>query len=364
MQPDLFDRLADEAGDDLISIYLPTHRRGAEIAQDRIRLKNGLAEVENRMESAGWPPPDREERLSEALSLLDDDEFWQHQGSGLGVFVDAGGQVIPVSLPDEAPERVVFSDTFHVRPLLPARQMPEVRALVLTKGGVRLYAVSRWGAERVDADLPDSLDDVNWFVDREDQLQRHADRVGARHGHEGGYVDEDIDRFLRAVDDGLPDGAGPLVVLGEDSLAARFADISDREVLAPDNGGLADIDDLDEIEERAGPVVGELEEAALSGDLEAARRSLGSGDAVTDLREGLEAAVSGRLSHLIIDRSSSPVWGRFEPSTLEISTSEEPGPAAADLLDRLSVHALGTGAELALVDGPIDGHSFVGVPRF
>ena len=365
---ELFDRLAAATGEALISIYLPTHVKGAEIGQDRIRLKNGISDAEARLDEAGWSPRDRSALLESARDLLEDEDFWKHQRPALGVFVDSKGETTPVSLIEDTMERTVVSGVFHLRPAVPSLHPPELPVLVLSKGGVRLYRITGRQVRRVEADLPESFEDVNWFVDRERQRQRHPDKAGTtrgRHGHEGGYRDEDLDRFLRAVATALPDaGPEPLVVLGDDNLPARFDDISDRETVSPSNGGVGEVDDVVEIVEKTAPVLESHRISVIEARRQEAEGHLGSGNSITDLDEGLQAAVAGRISGLLIDEGADPVWGEFDPTSLEIARHEKEELFDVDLLDRLVVHAMGTGAEVTTTEGPIDGHVFVAIPRY
>ncbi|MGB8361220.1 MAG: hypothetical protein WCE80_07470 [Acidimicrobiia bacterium] len=364
----LFDRLAAERGEALVSVYLPTHVKGAEVDQDQIRLKNGLTQVDGTLEDAGWKPRERGERLEPSLRLLDDQEFWAHQGQGLAVFIDDESSSTAVALPDEAAELCVVSDVFHLRPMLRSLEPVELPVLVLTLGGVRLYRTSRHQTDRVDIDLPDSFDDVNWFVDREKQRQQHADRAGSkrsRHGHEPASArGEDLDRFFRAVDAALPVAEEPLIVLGDDNIVARFGLASERGIQAEPDGGVADVDDIHAIHAAAGGVVGRHQSLLDEESVELALQELGTGNATTDLEESLQAAVSGRVSRVVLHAGASPRWGRFDPSTLETSMHDAREPFDVDLIDRLAVHALGTGAGVVPVEGTIDGHDFVTILRY
>ena len=296
----IFDHLATATGGILVSIYLPTQVQGDGIDQGRIRLKNSLMDAEAALHAVGWKPGERAEHLKHVRDLLDDREFWQHQMSGLAVFVEAEGESRQVALPAGVNDLTLVADTFHLRPLIPSLDPVELPVLVLTMNRVRLYRASRFDAAEVVADLPRSFDDVNWFVDREKQRQQHADRAGSkgqRHGHEPSQArHEDLDRFLRAVDDAIPasDRPEPLVVLADDELLARFGAVSDREILAGDHIG--DVDNRAGVLEIAADVVKEYE-AGLNGKLiELAREHVGSGSAITGLTEALEAAVTGRKS--------------------------------------------------------------------
>ncbi|MGH8944953.1 MAG: hypothetical protein ACRDVL_02250 [Acidimicrobiia bacterium] len=365
----LFDRLAEMSGETLISVYLPTHVKGAETKQDRIRLKNGLAEVDAELESAGWTPKDRAARLDPARLLLEDEEFWQHQGPGLGVLVDDEARMTTVALRTGVMERTVISPVFHLRPAIPSLRTVELPVLLLTKGAVRLYRASRHEISQLDADLPESFEDVNWFVDREPQRQRHPDATGTkrgRHGHEGGYREEDLERFLRAVADALPDPGGPtpLVVLGDDNLAARFAKVYEQETVSPPHGGIDDIDDIVELRGKATEVVESHEKSLLLETLDEAKEHLATGAAITDIDQGLTAAVSGRIGTLLLDADAPPRWGEFDPDTLQTVHYQDRKIHAVDLLDRLAIHAIGTGAEVVTTDGPIEGQPLLAVTRF
>lgn len=367
---ELFDRLAAASGEALISVYLPAHVKGAEIDQSRIMLKNGIAQVDRWLEDAGWKPRVRDERLDAARHLLDDLEFWEHQGPGLAVLVDDQGNPTSVALIDPVEQGAVLAASFHLRPTIPSIEPTRLPVLVLTRHGVRLYSASSHDAYRVDADLPKSFDDVNWFVDREKQRQQHADRAGSkrsRHGHDPSSDEgEDLDRFLRAVSAGLPeaDPMRPLVVLGDDNLVARFENVHGVGMISPPNSGIGDMDDVREVHEKATEVVEDHETAEQETHLELAREQLGTGNAITDLTEGLVAAVSGRVSRLLLHREASPVWGRFDPSTLDVTFHDEQEIFDVDLLDRLAVHAMLNGAPVATTQTPVDGHVFVAITRF
>jgi hypothetical protein len=367
---ELFDRLAAASGEALISVYLPTHIRGPETDQGRIHLKNGIAQVDSWLEDAGWKPRVREDRLEAARHLLDDQEFWEHQGPGLAVLIDEQGKPTPVALTDPVDKRAVLATAFHLRPSIPSIEPTRLTVLVLTRHGVRLYSASSHDAYPVDADLPKSLDDVNWFVDREKQRQQHADRAGSkrsRHGHDPSASEgEDLDRFLRAVDSALPepDPMRPLVVLGDDNLVARFGNVHDGKIASPPNSGIGDIDDTREVNEKAADVVESHKTAELETHLELAREQLGTGNAITDLTEGLIAAVSGRVSRLLLHREASPIWGAFDPSTFDVTFHDEQEVFDVDLLDRIAVHAMVNGAPVATTETPVDGHDFVAITRF
>ncbi len=365
-----FARLAGAGGQRLISIAIPTHARGRETAQDPIHLKNQLAELDSILESSGVKPRDRASQLEKATELLDDVEFWEHQSEQLALYIDDDGGILPIAVTRQSEHRpTVISTAYHLRHVLSDLHPTNLPVLVLTENAVKLYLATTSGIDEVQADLPSSLDDVNWFVDRETQRQQHPDRAGSsrnRHGHEASSRDdEDTARFLRAVREALPADfrRRPLVVLGDDSLVSKFESISDEPVLSPENSGVDDFSDS-AIHEMARPVL-ERHRAEATADLVSeALDQLGEESATTELGEALTDAVSGRLSRLVLYEGAEPVWGRFDPASLQMEQTDQRGPGDVDLVDRLVAEAVATGAGIVVTETPVGDHEWIAIRRF
>lgn len=365
-----FKHLAGARGERLISIAIPTHIRGRETAQDRIQLKNQLAELDSRLEKAGVRPRERDSQLGPARGLLDDVEFWEHQSEQLALYIDDEGDILPISVTRQSEHRpAVVGGVYHLRHVLSDIDPLRLPVLVLTEKAVRLYDATETDLDEVEADLPSSLEDVNWFVDRETQRQQHPDRAGSsrnRHGHEASTrADEDTSRFLRAVRDALPADSrgGPLVVLGDDSLVSNFESISDDPILSPENSGVDDLS-ASAIHEMARPALERHREQKTAGLSSDALNQLGMGNATTDLTTALGDAVSGRISRVVLYADAEPVWGRFDPASLQASTTDQPGLDDVDLVDRLVAEAVATGSEIVLTDVPPGDYEWIAIRRF
>jgi hypothetical protein len=364
-----FDDLAARDGQNLISVFIPTHRKGREIAQDQIRFKNELSDLDDRLEQLGWKPRQRSERLAKATVLLEDGEFWEHQDAGLAVFIDDEGQVESVSTTRTVPAFSTVMPVFMLRPLVADIHALSVPVLALTRDEVGLFVATRYSVEALSDELP-SYDDVNWFVDREVQRQQHPDRSGttrSRHGHEDATRDdEDLTRFLREVDTALEgfDPTTPLIVLGDDGLVARFANVSGRETTSPPNSGITAPFSAQEVSELVTDVIAEMEQARLETLLDTARDRLGVGMGTFNLEEALPSAMSGRVGQVIADVTAAPVWGRFDQTAFDTDIHDTPMPGDVDLLDRLVVWGRQNGAEVVATDVPVDGRSFVVVYRY
>jgi hypothetical protein len=241
--------------------------------------------------------------------------------------------------------------------------------LALTKDEVKLFVATRYSVEPLPDELP-SYDDVNWFVDREVQRQQHPDRSGttrSQHGHESATRDdEDLARFLREVDMALEsfDPATPIIVLGDDGLAARFANVSRRETTSPPNSGITAPFSPQELLELVTDVIADMEQARLVTRLDTARDRLGVGMGTSDLEEALASTMSGRVGQVIVDITAAQVWGRFDQTAFDVDIHDTPAPGDVDLLDRLVVWGRQNGAEVVATDAPVEGNAFVVVYRY
>jgi Bacterial archaeo-eukaryotic release factor family 3 len=144
-----------------VSIFLPTHVRGAETRQDPIRLKTLLAEARGKLAEAGLARGEADDLLAPAAALVEDHAFWQHQDQGLALFLGAGA-LRRHRLPLAPPELVVVGPGFHIRPLLPALAPDDAFLLLtITADRVRLFEATRHGLrEDPEAGLPGSLAEV------------------------------------------------------------------------------------------------------------------------------------------------------------------------------------------------------------
>ncbi|MDX1447829.1 MAG: hypothetical protein R3246_02100 [Acidimicrobiia bacterium] len=365
---DLVDRLAGTSGEGLVSILMPTHEKGPETAQDRIRLKNAVSEIDDLMDAAGWRRPTREEQLAPLRELLDDEDFWAHQGHGLAVYVADGGDLTPVAVGEPVDMTMSVAPSYHLRHLLPPLERERLAALILTKGAVGMFEVDRLRANEMDVDLPRSMSDVNWFVDYESRINRHSDRKGSagiQHGHDPtDRMHEDVERFLRAVDDALPTLDGPLAVLGDDPLVDAFSKVSSRQVIPLDLGGVDRSRWSTEVHRRVSEVIEERYRSRLTENREAAAEAMGTMDVATLFPEALSDAGTGRLSAVFVRRGTAPVWGTYDPETFEAHAVADRTVGTVDLVDRLVMVARSLGADICPMDDAVDGNDFVAVRRF
>jgi hypothetical protein len=340
--------LADVESPCAVSLYLPTHRAGRAVTEDRIRLKNLLAEATAEMASLEC----RAALLAPAQSLLDDADFWAHGDEGLVVLAEPHRTTVLRS-PEPFDELAVVADRFHLKPLL--REVATRRVfhvLAISHKHVRLLRATPAGASEVAVDdLPSGSADVLQWDDREPQLHSHgAGRVGggrvaaAFHG-QGGAKDvrtADAERYLHAVDRAvvghLGVSGGPLVLAGVGELVADYRRISRyRSIVDGSVPGNPDELTISELHERASHLV----ESIPDRDRQAASEQFvgGTGPTVDTVVEAVVAAAGGRVSAIFVpdDRTC---WGRHDPHAGSADAHESRRAGDRDLFDVAAIETL------------------------
>ncbi|MEL7331145.1 MAG: hypothetical protein AAFN12_02795, partial [Cyanobacteria bacterium J06560_2] len=171
----LTNRSSEEQSSPRVSIYIPTHEAGSEIQQDPIRLKNQLSEVEGKLKERGLDEREIQKLLKPAADLIDDQSFWQHQKSGLALFLTADYfQYYTVPLNLESFTSV--GQRFYTKPLLPLLTDDGLfYVLAASQNQVTLYQATRKQAHSVDlGETPRSLEMALRYDDPSESLQGHG----------------------------------------------------------------------------------------------------------------------------------------------------------------------------------------------
>jgi hypothetical protein len=364
--------LIDDRGTPRISIFLPTHERGPETKQDPIRLANLLDEAQRFLEDGG-SGREAEGILAPARSLLKDEDFWQHQSRGLALFLSPDG-MRRYRLPIELRERVVVSERFHVKPLLPLLTGDgRFHVLALSQARVRLFDASRDSIRAIDLhDVPESLRDVVGYDWEEKSLQFHSAAAGARaaragpgagqgvvfHGHGSAKDDTkpEVRKYVQAVDRGvlrlLPDRRRPLVLAAVDYVAAMYRATSKYpNITGQIVEGNPDRLSPEELRDEAWKIV-EPQFQATRDAATARYRELGSGNThhtSDELETIVPAAFAGRVQTLFVARDVEQ-WGRYDPETTQLLLHGKRGNGDDDLLDVAAAETLVRDGEIYALD--------------
>jgi hypothetical protein len=329
-----------------VSLYMPTHRVGAETEQDPIRLRNLMASAERQLVEMGMRRPEAEHLLEPGAQLLEEASFWWHQSDGLAVFLAPGFHRV-FRLPLRFEEILVVAERFHLKPLLPMLSGDgHFYILALAQNRVRLLVGTRDGADELELpELPSDIDEALWAGDSQRQLQFHgpdprSSGTGAVfHGHGGGgRFDKDrLLRFFRRVDrkllEGLHEVGPPLVLAGVGHLIPIYREASNYpNVVEEGVAGNPEALSAMELHDRAWTIV----EPLFRRDEEEMRKRfaslLGTGLASGDMREVVVAATEGRVERLVAAVDVQE-WGAVDARTGAIELHPERQPGDRDLVD-------------------------------
>jgi hypothetical protein len=354
-----------------LSLYQGTHRRHPENQQDPIRFRNLLGALEESLREK-YSARDVTPLLAPFRSLAGNAGFWNHTLDGLAVF---GGpahfQIFRLQRP--VSDLAIVADSFHIKPLVRILQSADrYQVLALNQHEVRLFEGNRDTLDEVELaqGVPRTMTEAlgEELSDPRLTVSSHgtgpggpggaAGGAGMRHGHGGKKDEVDIDRerFFRAVDRGILENhsrptALPLILAALPEHHAPFHSVSHNPFLTEDGikidpGALTS----EQLRERAWGVAEPSFRARVAQLVDAFGAARGKDLAAADVSDIAVAAVSGRVSTLLVEAD------RRMPGRLNADggIKQEPGadPDIDDLLDDVAESVLKAGGQVIIV--PVD----------
>jgi hypothetical protein len=349
-----------------VSIYLPTHRKGPQVQQDPVRLKNLVRDAEGQLVELGMSSRNAGRMLAGGHRLRDDTVFWKYRTKGLCLFL-ATDFVRHYDLPFRCEELVVVTQRFHLKPIVPLLYRDaRFYLLTLSQNKARIFICTQDRMVRLEVPgMPQSLKEATIHDDPEKQIQFHTgtpttstgNRSAIYHGHGAGADDADtrmlryfqgIDRALGSV---LADEDAPLVLAGVDYLHAIYRRANSYKGLMEDGitGSPHDESERD-LHRQAWKIVRPTFEAVREKALAEYGALSGSRDprSAGDVKEILPAALHGRVAHLFVAVGVQQ-WGTYDPATGRLDVQEDGKPGDEDLLDLAAVHTLANGGDVYAV---------------
>jgi len=303
--------LASITGDPCVSILMRTHRSGREVQQGPIRLKNLLKEASDKLKAAGYD----DSILDVVGSKPNENEFWQHQGEGLAIYLTPG-ECRMFRLNRTVDEKVCVGDSFFVQPLIcESIYGGEYFVLSLSWDEANLFRATGESLSVVETTaLPAKFDDLVLPRDPEESLQNTSHRsVGNTpgtstamfHGQGKGEdkIEADRDQYLSLVGDevaGAIYNTGlPLLVVGTSEVTGHFEATTKVHVDAKVNGSPSAWT-RDELREHAHKAIAPQLKAEHSEFGERFGTAMANSKASDDLDDVLKAAKAGRVDTLIV----------------------------------------------------------------
>lgn len=343
--------LINVVGENLITIYMPTHPYGREQQQDPIRFRNLLTQARNRLEDRGFRKPDIEVLLQPTQPLLIDNIFWQHQSEGLALFI-APGFFKYYRQPMRFEELLFITEHFYIKPLLPYVSLNEhFYIMTLSQDKIRLLHGDRYRVTEVKLDNePTSMREVLQFDDFEPQLQFHTrsdaprgadDRPAIFHGQgatENNFKTNLLRYFTeidKVISRHIQHQNAPVILAGVGYLIPIYRQVSKIPGLL-DQFIEGNPDQISEkkLHEQGWKLVEPVFNLERNQALDQFRMLSGSGSnrASTDLSEIVKAAFDGRISVLFAEKGKQ-IWGIFEESKNQVEIHHEFQHNDIDLLD-------------------------------
>jgi hypothetical protein len=346
--------LIKKNGKSLVTITLPTHKKGEESKQDPIRFKNLLSEaakmVDEKMSKNGYS----DKLLKKAKDLLDKPLFWAHMDNGLAVYISDNSFDV-YKLPYDVEEQVFVNDHFMITPLLPMTSMDgSFSVLAVSRQNVRLLRCTRNEVQDITpADIPMSVDDY-LEIDPEKQLQFHTGAHGQKavfFGHNANEEDKMIvvEAFFREIEREITKimkiTNDPLILIGliENTNLYKKANSYNRlvdDILKRNPDELTD----KELKDRGWEAIQKFFLSDMYNTLE--KFSENTNDKVSNnLGEIVEATVMGK-SHTIFISKGEKKWGVYDAENHTVHYSNKPGSNDVELLNWLSITAFKTGSKV------------------
>lgn len=354
-------RLIASKSSTAVSIFMPTHPTGKEVRQDPIRLKNLLADAQSRLTKAGLSEADAVTILEPATALSEDRDFWQHQSTGLALFIDEN-QTREYRVPLNFEELVVVGKQFHIRPLLPILAADgHFSVLTVTGDKATLFSASRYQlVEDRTVALPERTSVENDYENPVQASPPARPNVGtANIPNAQVYGDsppdfrktrlqEFVAEVAKATENILSASPQPLVLVADAEIGGHFQQSSD---LGQFLAGVVEVNanalDTSELHSLAYPKVqGRLD----SGRVEAlnnAAELLGRGEptAISDIADIVRASHQGRISTLLL-HDGEPIWGHYDREADKLEAGPDFESSGEDLLGVAATETLQHGGDV------------------
>lgn len=313
LSPNDLKDLAAVSGDPCVSILMRTHRSGREVQQGPIRLKNLLKEASQKLKAAGY-----DDSILECLnSKPNENEFWQHQGEGLAIYLTPNDCRM-FRLNRSVDEMVCVGESFFVQPLIrESNSGGEYFVLSLSWDEASLFRAAGESLTMVETDaLPAKFDDLVLPRDPEVSLQNTSHRsVGNTagtstamfHGQGEGEdkIEADRGQYLSLVGDevaGAIYNMGlPLLVVATSEVTGHFEATSKVHVDAKVDGSPSEWT-ADELREHAHTAIAPQLKADHNEFGEHFGTAMASSKASNDLDEVVKAAKAGKVESLMVCR--------------------------------------------------------------
>ena len=357
-----FAELGNFTSDLCVSVYMAMNSSSsveANTQKDFNGFKYKLQQLTALLKEKNISQTQIETLLKPGYDLLRNESFWTDTRKGLAVFI-ADGVFRYVRLPITPKEESLVNSSFYLTPLIPVMTSKDYfYILVLSKKQAKLYRADAFGIQHIPVpELPNGIDDVVHFEEKEDQKLFRTDTSGAGggasfHGMGAGKPDEkaNIAMYFDEVDETLwkevlRDENVPLLLAGVEYLIPIYKQVAKYKPIWDDAiTGSQEHTDLNmlyqQAREKLEPYFQERVTKALN---------IYGNHSATELTSSIAedvipAAHYGRVSQLFVVKNEH-IWGTFDEMNNEITVHGTQEQGDECLIDKAVIKTLLTGGEV------------------
>jgi hypothetical protein len=364
LSKEVFAELANYNASCCISVFLPTHKAGVDVNEqkDSLAFKNALQKISVMLYEKQMPASEIEKILEPGYTLLRNEDFWRKLSEGLAIFI-AGGYFKFVKMPFTPKEEILVNKSFYLSQLIPLLASKEhFYLLVISKKQAKLFRANAFGMEFISIpEMPNGVDDVVHFEEKEDQklfrTGSSGDGAGANyHGIGAGKPDEKVNvaSYLEEVDDTiwkevLHNENAPLLLAGVEYLIPIYKQVSDYNFIWYDAiTGSHEHDDVNSLYslalEKMQPYFQERLVKALASYGNQSATNLTS----SNPKEIIPAAHYAKVAHLFIQKDER-LWGRFDERNNILTLHENQDDEDECMLDKAAIKTILNGGEVHIL---------------
>lgn len=357
------DDLKDLAGvneDNLISIYLPTFKKGYEVNQSRIHLKNLLKEAEEKLVNKGMNKRDADNFIEPGLKLLDETLFWQNQDKSLALFISEKDYKY-YKLPIDVEPAVVNANVYYLRPLLQlVTSYRDFNILTLSQDEIKLYKCNQYNIEEISVpEIDELVEDYIPIVElnRESNSPKGAASSGVGPGMHGYNEISDVERndiikHLKNIDKEvtrvLRDEKNPLIIYSVDYIYPIYRDLSSYNNILDDfiKGSPLGVNKTD-IHAKAVEIFKKEIDENYKKEIERYERVKNSSRdlSLSHIEDLVKEAYKGSMGTLFLSQEAVE-WGKFDKDNFTIEIMDKEADGAIELLDYAGMKTLENGGKV------------------
>lgn len=347
--------IIDNAGENSISVYLPTHKMGEEVQQDPIRYKNMLSDIEDELAENGMKQNEIDDLLEEPRKLLDQPQFWQHNDEGLALFIgDDYFEYFRVPL--DFRQRYLIDDYFLVTPILPMISLEGTFCmLVLSQKNVRLLKATRDSVEEMALEeAPTSLEEFQKYDVYEKSLSSASGASGSKsmfHGWGDASIEtKAVENYMKHIENEVTSimrkRHDPLILAGTDEVVSLYKKANHYSRVM-DDAVTTNPDPLsnEEVRDKGWEIIKSYFLQEMYDDIERFGDLSGTDKRSENLSSIVEGAFYGKVDSLFVPIGEHS-WGKFDAEQDVVHLSDEKKNGEHDLINLAAIKTITQGGDV------------------